>query len=325
MIKHAPKWGRRSGGALNLLLRSLPPLFALALIGFLTYYTVYHNANESPLLVFAAVYINAQIFCNWVQFLRHSCVVRASKKNFPGYFHRFPSLANSKDPRSINTDYEQARKVWKECDVCDMHVPTATYHCSLCRACVSVPDHHCYFLGHCAGRFNQRFFLVFAFYAAIGSAIGAYTLVQVMGYYRNYLNSEVIYYLLPFTTTAYLAGWNGVQPFEMLYVALIDFGAGASLFSGALFFWGLQKIAKGNAAKEAKKKVRCEDDIQLTAGQRFELVFGSCGLMHFLVPFVPYDGPPVDEGYRRIITYNSDYVRNGMVRNDEEVTNNHVV
>ena len=53
--------------------------------------------------------------------------------------------------------------------------------------------------------------------------------------------------------------------------------------------------------------------VYLTKGQRFRNVFGPCGLLHFLSPFLPFECPRIDDGYRRIITYNSDYVVNGVV------------
>ena len=53
-----------------------------------------------------------------------------------------------------------------------------------------------------------------------------------MVYYRNYASLEIIYYLLPVTTVAYFAGYGGVQSFEVLYIALIDFGIGTVLFTG---------------------------------------------------------------------------------------------
>ena len=51
----------------------------------------------------------------------------------------------------------------------------------------------------------------------------------------------------------------------------------------------------------------------LTRRQRFQQVFGPFGLLHFLSPFLPFENPKVDEGYRRILTYNSDIVVNGVV------------
>lgn len=64
------------------------------------------------------------------------------------------------------------RATWKECEACDMHVPLLSVHCSHCRKCIYALDHHCYFLGHCIGRSNQKYFIVFCLYAAMGSAIG---------------------------------------------------------------------------------------------------------------------------------------------------------
>jgi hypothetical protein len=117
-----------------------------------------------------------------------------------------------------------------------------TYHCTLCRVCISIPDHHCYFLGRCVGRANHRFFIVFAFYACIGSFIGIHSLIQVMGYYRDYTSLEIGYYLLPWTLMAYFAGWGGVQSFELLYVGIIDFGIGSFLFCAALVVIGLHRL-----------------------------------------------------------------------------------
>ena len=58
----------------------------------------------------------------------------------------------------------------------------------------------------------------------------------------------------------------------------------------------------------------------MTACERFRLVFGPCGLMHFITAFNPLNrrSPAVEEGYRRIVTYNNDYILNGMVHTSEE-------
>lgn len=235
------------------------------------------------------------------------------KNFFPGYVHRYPSLTNSKDPREINDEFEEARRSWKECDACDMHIPLRTYHCSLCNACISIPDHHCYFLGRCVGRANQRFFICFAFYACLGSFIGVQSLISVMGYYRDYSTSEAFYYLLPVVIFAYLTGYGAVQKFELLYIGLIDFGIGAFLFTGFLVLIGLRSVLSGNTLRESKRNVITEDMVYLTRGQRFRQVFGPMGILHFASPFLPFEKPRIDEGYRRIITYNSDFVVNGVV------------
>jgi hypothetical protein len=52
----------------------------------------------------------------------------------------------------------------------------------------------------------------------------------------------------------------------------------------------------------------------LTSSQRFHQVFGTMGVLHFLSPFLPFEGPKIEEGYRRLITYNSDHVVDGMLQ-----------
>lgn len=310
---HTPRRLRARGrGALNVLLMSVPPLFNICLVSLLSYYTVHHN-NDSANWALFATFINAQLLCNWIQFLRHQSIIVPSKRNFPGYVHRYPALTHSKDPREFNDDFEDARRSWKECDACDMHIPLRTYHCSLCNACISIPDHHCYFLGRCVGRANQRFFICFAFYACMGSFVGIYNLIQVMSYYRDYASLEVLYYLLPVTTIAYFGGYGAVQKFELLYVALIDFGIGAFLFTGFLVVIGFKSVLSGNTPREKKKGVITEDMVYLSRSQRFRQVFGPIGFLHFISPFLPFENPRIDEGYRRIITYNSDFVVNGVV------------
>ena len=54
----------------------------------------------------------------------------------------------------------------------------------VCRRCIYILDHHCFFLGHCVGRKNQKFFLVFCFYAAIGCSIGVYHAFYTLNNYR---------------------------------------------------------------------------------------------------------------------------------------------
>lgn len=75
------------------------------------------------------------------------------------------------------------------------------------RRCIYILDHHCYFLGHCVGRTNMRFFLVFCLYAAVGCALGISNLIHTMLYYRSLRDvHEAPYYILPFTILMFLVG-----------------------------------------------------------------------------------------------------------------------
>ena len=62
---------------------------------------------------------------------------------------------------------------------------------------------------------------------------------------------------------------------------------------------------------------------EMSQCERFRLVFGNFGFMHFLTAFNPLNrrAPAVEQGYRRIVTYNNDYVQNGMVYTSEERLN----
>ena len=95
---HTPRRLRRKGkSALNVLLMSVPPLFNLFLVSFLSYYTVYLN-NDSVNFALIAVFVDAQLLLNWIQFLRHQAIIQPSKRTFPGKsnFIDFPMSAIKK-------------------------------------------------------------------------------------------------------------------------------------------------------------------------------------------------------------------------------------
>lgn len=57
---------------------------------------------------------------------------------------------------------------WNQCSPCQQLAPPRAHHCMLCRKCILKRDHHCFFTGSCVGFNNQRYFVVFCFYAAFG-------------------------------------------------------------------------------------------------------------------------------------------------------------
>ena len=59
------------------------PLFNICLVSFLSYYTVVLN-NDAPNWIMIAIFVDAQLLFNWIQFLRYQSIIRPSKKNFPG-------------------------------------------------------------------------------------------------------------------------------------------------------------------------------------------------------------------------------------------------
>ena len=322
--------------ALMVLLETIPPVFNVALVSGLTFLTFKHHIEDrSGWILAVSTFVVLQLILNWIQFLRYKASVPTSTKNFPGYVHRFPSLTCSKDARQVNEEFEAMRSTWKECEACDMHVPLLSHHCSHCRKCIYALDHHCYFLGHCVGRANQRYFIVFVLYAAIGSAIGVWNIYQIMREYRNVLSHEVAYYLFPFTSIMYFLG--STKAWEVWYVCLFDLGLGAWMACTFFFLYGMKKVLYGDprhaesVSKSRRKqptrneftrivKIRYDDEKVMSKCEKFINVFGTFGFLHFVCPFLPFGEESVTEpGYRRIVTYNNDYILNGVVHTSEQL------
>ena len=172
----------------------------------------------------------------------------------------------------------------------------------------------------------MRFFIVYAFYASLGSGLGTYNLMEVMKFYRTFISLEFGYYFLPYIIVMYMLG--RAMAFEVFYVALINFGAGACVSCAFFFATSAYRSLIGyNPVEERKKRknenyvVRIDrptDDCERGALYYFREVFGDFGLFHFVFPFSPFEGQPTPvEGYRRVISYNHDFVLNGMVHTSD--------
>jgi len=317
----------RSQSPLTILLETIPPVFHISLVSCLAYYAFAMNPYSTEWKV-SAVFVVGQIALNWFSFLANKSSVIPNPKNFPGYMHKYeaqdPERRRKEEEVKSSTTFSRDR--WRECETCDMHVPADTRHCGHCRRCIHFLDHHCYFLGHCVGRNNMRFFIVYAFYASLGSGLGTYNLMEVMKFYRTFISLEFGYYFLPYVIVMYLMG--RAMAFEVFYVALINFGAGACVTCAFFFATSTYRSLIGyNPVEERKKKnnhsyvVRIDhpaDEGGRGLLDHFREVFGDFGLIHFLFPFTPFDGQPTPvEGYRRVISYNHDFVLNGMVHTSD--------
>ena len=89
---------------------------------------------------------------------------------------------------------------------------------------------------------------------------------------------------------------NHVARFEIVYVFFINFGLGAFLMSSFLFLMGMFSILNGSTPYEERKQLEFEE-ARMSVFNRFKVVFGSLGIFHFFVPFVPYQRPSLQAGY----------------------------
>lgn len=90
------------------------------------------------------------------------------QQKFDAELTRHASIRPSESllPTRISDDHT------KYCYTCQMTVPQRCHHCPLCNYCILRKDHHCFLTGACVGFGNQRYFVVFLFWACIGAAYG---------------------------------------------------------------------------------------------------------------------------------------------------------
>jgi len=281
------------------IVRICPPLFSIGLILGLSALTAKLRFTDG-LSTWFCFFIPIQIFLNWIQFLRHRSFVPVSTDNYPGYVHKNPTMWYGRrdgDRELEDQATQNIRERYKDCLSCNLHVPIRSHHCPYCRKCIYILDHHCFFLGHCVGRKNLKFFLVFCFYSSLGCGLGVYHVMDSMSNYRDITSREAMFFFLPFSIVMFFTG--KIQTFEAFNVSLINFGFGACVMSLFLFLLGIISILRGTTPYEARKNIVEKERRNFT--EKFSQVFGTMGLLHFLFPLLPFEEPYIEPGYRRLI------------------------
>ena len=89
----------------------------------------------------------------------------------------------------------------KKCKKCSSFKPPASHHCSTCERCIARMDHHCPWVNNCVGFYNQKFFLQFLIYVALGSV---HALVLIA--WQSFLCMEQNCVIMKYTHVCILAG-----------------------------------------------------------------------------------------------------------------------
>lgn len=181
---------------------------------------------------------------------------------------------------------------WKPCVVCSFHKPPRCHHCPICKVCVLKRDHHCFFARQCVGLNNQRFFVVFNFWA-VCLTVFATPQVSYYTYLTVWPTMNIAEVFLPWTILRFLMGSTSFHTFYLVFqiYSLVFF----ILTAGFFLYEQLICIDLGLTSFETDNKA---DDIKTECKSRYEkfaCVFGRRPLwVNFLIPF-HWMSPPADD------------------------------
>ncbi|WVQ79515.1 hypothetical protein IAT38_001614 [Cryptococcus sp. DSM 104549] len=121
----------------------------------------------------------------------------------------------------------------RRCRKCDGPKPERTHHCSVCKRCVLMMDHHCPWINGCVGLHNQRHFVLFMAWLSLGCWS-----VCALGYSRF------------IDTFSYHSVWPAYTPklgYTLIYVLCIAIGVAVPV----LMMWHLYMISCGETSIES--------------------------------------------------------------------------
>ena len=163
----------------------------------------------------------------------------------------------------------------KNCKKCHSLKPPASHHCSICERCIARMDHHCPWVNNCVGYYNQKFFLQFLIYVALGSFHAL-----VLTAWQSFICLEANCHLFKATSTCVLAGVSiFLAVLFGLFVVIMFCDQMSCILYNTSTIDNLQKernpkMEQGKGEKAAKR----------TAWQNVKEVFGGPVSIHWLFP-----------------------------------------
>ncbi|EIW72914.1 hypothetical protein TREMEDRAFT_42080 [Tremella mesenterica DSM 1558] len=121
----------------------------------------------------------------------------------------------------------------RRCRKCDGPKPERTHHCSVCKRCILLMDHHCPWINGCVGLHNQRHFVLFMAWLSFATWV-----VSLMGYSRFWDSFD------------FREPWPGMSPriaYTLLYVLSLAIGFCVPV----LLLWHLYMVSKGETSVES--------------------------------------------------------------------------
>lgn len=106
----------------------------------------------------------------------------------PGIVQRYPLKGNLMNERKdIKINQLGIIRTYKYCGTCSIIRPTRSTHCGDCNNCVERFDHHCPWIGNCAGKRNYKYFYIFI---VLLNILILFTGIMSIVYIAVYLNDK---------------------------------------------------------------------------------------------------------------------------------------
>ena len=163
----------------------------------------------------------------------------------------------------------------KKCKKCNSVKPPQSHHCSICGRCIARMDHHCPWVNNCVGFYNQKFFLLFLVYVALGSS---HALVMIAWQGMMCLEQNCVLFTL--------------HPGNIVLAAISSFLAVLFCMFVTIMFCDQMSCILGNTSTVDKLKKERNLGIEekgqkatsRTGWQNLEEVFGSSFNIYWLFP-----------------------------------------
>lgn len=130
---------------------------------------MWDNISQCIPIITAVLYVITMIF-----------LIMASFSD-PGILQRFPMKAEVvTDRKRVKINQLGILREYRFCTTCSIIRPTRSTHCGDCNNCVERFDHHCPWIGNCAGKRNYKYFYIFVVLLNILTVfIGVFSIVHI--------------------------------------------------------------------------------------------------------------------------------------------------
>ncbi len=168
---------------------------------------------------------------------------------------------------------------WKPCLVCQIQRPPRTHHCPLCNVCVLKRDHHCFFSNSCIGLRNQRHFIVFNFWASLGTM---YCVIHSTWYMFAYFvpRNTLWDIILPITVGRW--GFGRISNLDTIMVTMLYSVTWFALTSLGFLLEQAKIIQHGTTSFEEDNNIKIINTNSIEDNIRG--VFGEHWLLNFILP-----------------------------------------